>query len=131
MFDGETYENIEFKWKKGKMIKSKAICMDEDEEITYNEDREIIESTSSDDKYLYQYQKNGDTTTFIESQYHQDTLNYVKHFSYLGESESQMTHFLTLNKFGAKETEVIVSFDEYRNTTDYHFQDFKISRKSR
>lgn len=125
-FCGETFEKVKFKWRNGEMVKSKVMHDDDYDERIYNEDGKIIQEKAFGDTYTYEYQKSGDTNSYSETHYHQDSLISVKHFSYLGESKSRMTHFLWLNNFDDR-MEVFVSYDEQGNTTDYHFQEFEKS----
>lgn len=124
--NGEKFEKVKFKWRNGKMVKSKIKYLEDDCDRTYNQDGEIIEDISYGDTYAYQYQKSGDTNSYSVSWYRGDSLVSDQHFSYLGEHNSQMTHFLSLNGFGDR-TEVSVSYDEQGNTTDYQFQEFEKS----
>lgn len=128
IFCGETCEKLKFKWRNGKMVKSKVIYLEDEEERTYNEDGKIIEHKSFGDTFTYEYQNSGDTSSYIESWYRKDSLLSVDYVSYLGESKSQMTHFLSLSSSGDQKTEVFANYDEYGNTTDYHFQ--KINKSS-
>lgn len=128
-FDQETVQKTIFKWKKGKMVKSKSIFsrnFDEYEDAIYNTDGKIIEYKSDDYRDTYEYQKNGDTTFLVTTSFKNDTITWtVSRYFNLGNSEPRLTSHLILNEAGFKEKEVFVVYDEHGNTTDYRYQDFE------